>query len=147
MKKIILCLLTFMLIGCSSIKNNFDIGNESGIQVTNKEIYLTVKEGTLLNTQATFILKNDSDVDVQYGNAYELEIKQDGKWHKINVEIDFTMQAYELKAKKSLEFNLNWKETYGKLAKGEYRIIKTIDIQKEDTTFDSFFVAAEFTIK
>ena len=80
-------------------------------------------------TQATFILKNDSDVDVQYGNAYELEIKQDGKWHKINVEIDFTMQAYELKVKKSLEFNLNWKETYGKLAKGEYRIIKTIYVR------------------
>ena len=45
------------------------------------------------------------------------------------------------------EIELKWENGYGKLASGDYRIIKSIDIEKEDGTFDTFYVAAEFTIE
>lgn len=99
------------------------------------------------NTGATLVLKNDSDVDVIYGNPYEIEIKKDGKWHKIQVMIDFTLPAYYLKSKETKEIELNWENGYGKLPKGDYRIIKSIDIEKEEEIFETFYISAEFTIK
>ena len=152
MKKTILTILVcgFMVLGltgCGTNKNEFDIGKESNIEIVEKGVSLTVKENTLTETGATLILKNDSDVDVEYGNPYEMEIKKDGKWHKINVELNFTLPAYVLKAKETKELELNWENGYGKLASGDYRIIKSIDVEKADGTFDTFYVSAEFTIE
>ena len=152
MKKTILTILVcgFMVLGltgCGTNKNEFDIGKESNIEIVEKAVSLTVKENTLTETGATLILKNDSDVGVEYGNPYEMEIKKDGKWHKINVELNFTLPTFILKSKDTKELELNWENEYGKLASGDYRIIKSIDIEKEDGTFDTFYVSAEFTIE
>ena len=152
MKKTILTILVcgFMVLGltgCGTNKNEFDIGKESNIEIVEKGVSLTVKENTLTETGATLILKNDSDVDVEYGNPYEMEIKKDGEWHKINVELNFTLPAFILKSKETKELELNWENGYGKLASGDYRIIKSIDVEKSDGTFDTFYVSAEFTIE
>ena len=152
MKKTILTILVcgFMVLGltgCGANKNEFDIGTESNIEIVEKGISLSIKENTLTETGATLILKNDSDVDVQYGNPYEIEIKKDGEWHKINVELNFTLPAFSLKSNETKELELSWENGYGKLVLGDYRIIKSIDIEKEDGTFETFYVSAEFTIK
>ena len=152
MMKTILTILAcgFMVLGitgCGINKNEFEVGKESNIEIVEKGVSLSIKENTLTNTGATLVLKNDSEVDVQYGNPYEIEIKKDGVWHKINVELNFTLPAFSLKAKEAKEIELNWKHGYGKLASGDYRIIKGIDIEKEDGTFDTFYVSAEFTIE
>ena len=152
MKKTILTILVcgFMVLGltgCGTNKNEFDIGKESNIEIVEKGVSLTVKDNTLTETGATLILKNDSDVDVEYGNPYEMEIKKDGEWHKINVELNFTLPAFILKSKETKELELNWENGYGKLASGDYRIIKSIDVEKSDGTFDTFYVSAEFTIE
>ena len=41
----------------------------------------------------TLKLKNGSNVDVQYGDSYKIEIKKDGEWHEINVELNFNSPA------------------------------------------------------
>jgi len=147
-KKIILTFLGLVLIlsltGCN--KNEFNIGKESNKEIVEKKVSLSVKENTLTKIGAILILKNDSDVDIQYGEPYEIEIKKDGKWHKIDVELNFNLPAYTLKSKMSKEITLNWENGYGKLATGDYRIIKSIDLEKEDKTFETFYVSAEFTI-
>lgn len=71
MKKTILTILVcgimvLGLTGCGTNKNEFDIGKKSNIEIVEKGVSLTVKENTLTQTGATLILKNDSDVDVQY---------------------------------------------------------------------------------
>lgn len=151
MKKILTILLCgFMVLGltgCGVEKNEFEIGEESNIEIIEKGVSLSIKENTLTNEGATLILKNNSDVDVQYGNPYEIEIKNDGAWHKINVELNFTLPAFSLKSKETKEWKLYWKNGYGKLAPGDYRIIKSIDIEKEDGTYETFYVSAEFTIE
>lgn len=86
-------------------------------------------------------------MDVQYGDSYEIEIEKDSRWHKINVELNFNSPAYTLKPKTSEEIELKWENGYGKLAPGNYRILKSIDIEMKDGTFDTFYVATEFTIK
>ncbi len=161
MKKTILTILICEILilgitGCGNAKNEFKTGDKSDIQISQgdksniqispKDISLSIKDGTLKNTGATLILKNNSDIDVQYGNPYSIEIKEDGEWHKIDVELYFNLPAYILKSNTSEELKLNWENSYGKLATGTYRIIKGIDYEKEEGKYETFNITAEFTI-
>lgn len=49
--------------------------------------------------------------------------------------------------KASKEIELNWEDGYGKLTKGEYRIIKDVDYEYEEGRYESFYIAVEFTIE
>ena len=152
MKKTILAILLcgVMLLGmtgCGKQKNEFDIGNKSDIKISQNDVIMTIKEGTLTNKSATLVLTNNSDKNFQYGNTYEIEIKKDGEWHKINVELNFDMPAFPLSSKESKEIELNWENGYGKLAKGTYRIIKGINYEYEEGKYETFNVAVEFNIE
>lgn len=138
-------MMLIALTGCNN-KNEFEVGEQSDIKIVKNDIFLSIKEDTLKNTGVTLILKNNSNDKVQYGEPYEIEIKQNGVWHKIDVQIDFIMPIYDLDAKESTEIEIDWANEYGKLAKGEYRIIKSINVEKEET-IESFNVATEFVIK
>ena len=151
MKKTILTILlcgvmVLGMTGCGKQKNEFDIGNKSDIKISQNDVIMTIKEGTLTNKSATLVLTNNSDKNFQYGNPYEIEIKRDGEWHKINVELDFDMPAFPLSSKESKEIELDWENGYGKLAKGTYRIIKGINYEYEEGKYETLNVAIEFTI-
>ena len=151
MKKTILTILlcgvmVLGMTGCGKQKNEFDIGNKSDIKISQNDVIMTIKEGTLTNKSATLVLTNNNDKNFQYGNPYEIEIKKNGEWHKINVELNFDMPAFQLLSKESKEIELDWKNEYGKLAKGTYRIIKGIDYEYEEGKYETFNVAIEFTI-
>ena len=122
MKKTILTILlcgvmVLGMTGCGKQKNEFDIGNKSDIKISQNDVIMTIKEGTLTNKSATLVLTNNSDKNFQYGNPYKIEIKKDGEWHKINVEVYFDMPAFQLPAKESKKIVLDWENGYGKLAK------------------------------
>ena len=90
MKKILTILLCGIMVlgmaGCGKEKNKFDIGNKSNIKISQNDVTMTIKEGTLTNRSATLVLTNNGDKNFQYGDPYEIEIKKDGEWHKINIE-------------------------------------------------------------
>ena len=86
-------------------------------------------------------------IDINDKIKQQMEIKQNGEWHEINVEINFTLPAFSLKSKESKEIELNWENGYGKLTSGTYRIIKEINYEKEEGNVETFNVAVEFTIK
>ena len=151
MKKTILTILlcgvmVLGMTGCGKQKNEFDIGNKSDIKISQNDVTMIIKDGTLTNNGATLILTNNSDKNFQYGTPYEIEIKKDGEWHKINVELNFTMPAFQLSARENKEIEINWENGYGKLAKGTYRIIKGIDYEYEEGKYKPFNIAVEFTI-
>lgn len=126
------------------LKNNNN--TISDIKTTENDVSLSIKENTLTTSSATLILKNNSNTEIQYGNSYEIEIKHNKKWYKLDGEMYFTLPLFFLEPKKTVELEVNWEDGYKKLKKGTYRIIKEIKIEKENNTFDSFYVAAEFTI-
>ena len=145
---ILLCgVLILTMTGCVKTKNKLDIGNKSNIKALKNDVIMTIKDGTLTNKSVTLVLINNSDKKIQYGSSYEIEIKKNDEWHKINAELNFTLQLFILESKEKNEFELNFEDGYGKLPPGTYRVIKKIDKEKEDGVFDSFYVAAEFTIK
>lgn len=145
---ILLCgVLILTMTGCVKTKNKLDIGNKSNIKALKNDVIMTIKDGTLTNKRVTLVLINNSDKKIQYGSSYEIEIKKNDEWHKINAELNFTLQLFILESKEKNEFELNFEEGYGKLPSGTYRVIKKIDKEKEDGLFDSFYVSTEFTIK
>ena len=144
---IILCgIMVLVMAGCEKQKNGFDIGDKSDIKISKNDVIMTIKEGTLTNKSATLVLTNNSDNNIQYGNPYKIEIKKDGEWHKINVELYFNLSLFQLSANESKEIDLDWENGYGKLAKGTYRIIKEIDYEYKEEKYETFNVAVEFTI-
>ena len=145
---ILLCgVLILTMTGCVKTKNKLDIGNKSNVKALKNDVIMTIKDGTLTNKSVTLVLINNSDKKIQYGSSYEIEIKKNDEWHKINAKLNFTLQLFILESKEKNEFELNFEDGYGKLPSGTYRVIKKIDKEKEDGVFDSFYVAAEFTIK
>ena len=152
MKNIILIILILgiMLLGITSCgsNNTFDIGGKSDIEISNNvDVSLSIKEETLDNTGVTLILKNNSDKLLRYDEVYEIEIKKDNEWHKINVELYFTLPLWGVEPNSEEELELNWKNGYGKLAPGEYRIIKKVYFEDEIDEEDAFYISAEFTIE
>ena len=146
-KSIKIILLAGIILGiiiyCVLKNNNHTI---SDIKTTENDVSLSIKENTLTTSSATLILKNNSSTEIQYGNSYEIEIKHNKKWYKLDGEMYFTLPLLFLEPNKTVELEVNWEDGYKKLKKGTYRIIKEIKIEKENNTFDSFYVAAEFTI-
>lgn len=150
MKNTILIILIcgIMLVGvtgCGS-NNTFDIGSKSDIEISNNvDVSLSIKEETLDNTGVTLILKNNSDKLLRYDEVYEIEIKKEDKWHKINVELYFTLPLWGVEPNSEEELELNWENGYGKLASGEYRLIKKVYFEDEEE--EAFYISAEFTIE
>lgn len=148
MKKIIIALLIsltsiFLLTGCT---NEIDklITVESDIKIEDSNVTLKVKEDTLTKTGATFIIENNKNNAINYTIAYEIEAKRDNKWYKLGIINEFIEEIYEVDAKSTDQIIIDWKNSYSKLPKGEYRVIKEITVP---STYELFYVAAEFTIK
>lgn len=148
MKKIVLGILigltsVFLLTGCT---NEIDklITTESDVKIENSNVTLKVREETLTNKGATFVLENNRRDIIDYTLAYEIEAKRDNKWYKLGIINEFVEEIYEVDAKSTDQIIVDWENTYLKLPKGEYRLVKEISVP---STLELFYVAGEFTIK
>lgn len=148
MKKIVLGILIsltsiFLLTGCT---NEIDklITTESDVKIENSNVTLKVREETLTNKGATFVLENNRKDIIDYTLAYEIEAKRDNKWYKLGIINEFIEEIYEVDAKSTDQIIVDWEKTYLKLPKGEYRLVKEISVP---STLELFYVAGEFTIE
>lgn len=143
---ILLCtIITIGITGCGNTKNEFDVGHKSDIQISQNNISLSIKKESLKKTGVTLVLKNYSDKILKYDEIYEMEIKQDNEWYKINAELKFNAPLWEVEQNESKELELKWEHGYGKLAKGKYRIIKEVYFENE--LDKKFYISAEFVIE
>lgn len=148
MKKIVLGILigltsVFLLTGCT---NEIDklITTESDVKIESSNVTLKVREETLTNKGATFVLENNRKDIIDYTLAYEIEAKRDNKWYKLGIIAEFVEEIYEVDAKSTDQIIVDWEKTYLKLPKGEYRLVKEISVP---STLELFYVAGEFKIK
>ena len=69
---ILLCgVMVLGMTGCGKQKNELNIGNKSDIKISQNDVTMTIKDGTLTNKSVTLVLTNNSDKNFQYGNPYE----------------------------------------------------------------------------
>ena len=148
MKKIVLGILigltsVFLLTGCTNEIDKLTT-TESDVKIENSNVTLKVREETLTNKGATFVLENNRKDIIDYTLAYEIEAKRDNKWYKLGIINEFIEEIYEVDAKSTDQIIVDWEKTYLKLPKGEYRLVKEISVP---STLELFYVAGEFTIK
>ena len=142
MKKLfvlLLVLVTICLTGCQKEKEKI-----STIKITeNNDITLAIKEKTLTNTGATLILKNNSNKTYTYTNDYGIEIKQNDNWYELNGDLIVEIPILAINAHESKEIKIGWKNSYGELKKGTYRLIKSVGLNDNS---NDFYIAVEFDI-
>ena len=91
---------------------------------------MSIKEGTLTNSGLTLIITNLSNEEITLGEEYSIDKKENGKWKPLTPIIDnygFIAIGYVLKPNNNFETKIDWKELYGELEVGEYRLIKNIN--------------------
>lgn len=129
------------------LKNEHKLdGEANSLDTVKDKVRLEVKEGTLKKTKATFILKNDSDVNITYGNEYKIEKKIDDNWQELEGKLAFNLPAYNLKYMDSVELKLDWKNGYGFLDKGQYRLVKSVSVEKVDGSKEEFNIYGDFSL-
>ena len=129
------------------LKNEHKLDGEiNSLDTVKSNVVLELKSGTLKKTKATFILKNNSNVNITYGNEYKIENKTDDNWQELEGKLAFNLPAYNLKYMDSVELKLDWKNGYGSLDKGQYRLVKNVSIEKVDGSSEEFNVYGEFNI-
>lgn len=151
-KKIFLSLLIlvalFTITGCNDKKSK-----DKEKQEETNTISLNVKKDTITSKGATFIMKNNTDENYDYGADWYIEIKDNGNWKELETitgePLSWNSIAYVIKPNEEKEFTIDWSYGYGELKKGNYRLLKKIS-KSEDTPIDDFKVIklyAEFEIR
>lgn len=146
MKKILAICLISIIILCGCGKK--EIKNEE--KMPNNAVVLSLKVDTLSKSGATFILKNGTEEECFYGDDYYLEKKENGSWKKVSTltgePLVWTFIARLLRPGEQKEITINWKNGYGELKSGTYRILKEAT-KGEGTSSKKLRLYSEFTIK
>lgn len=105
------------LVGCGKKMNQLE------------NISITIKDGTLTKTSATIIITDLSVNENTYGEWFRIDKKENGKWNEVKKigEAWFNLIGYMVDENHQLELNQNWKDIYGELETGEYRLVKEVN--------------------
>ncbi len=90
---------------------------------------------------ATIVIKDTNETPYTYEEWYVIEKENNGKWSQINIisdDVRFKKIGYLVNDDKEVKFVIDWKNIYGELPVGHYRIIKSVNNQ---------FLAIPFTIE
>lgn len=142
MKKVLMCILVtlcFIITGCVSDNK----GEKMNIL---KDVTITIKKDTLNNTGATILIEDYSNQVNEYGIEYQIDKKVNDTWvwlDPITEEVTWTTRKYFVDDNKKLEFNYNWENLYGKLEKGDYRLVKYVHSIGSDKMY---YIFVEFSI-
>ena len=135
----------------SNILGNFIINhNNANEETTNVElnqspenVIMTIKEGTLTKTGATVIIKDNNITPYSYNYWFKIQKKEDGKWVDLEIRdknYSFPAVAFNLGKDKTFEQKIDWQRIYGRLRKGEYRLIKNLN------EINNLYVSVKFSI-
>ena len=119
----------------------------------NDIVNMSIKDGTLTKTSATVVITENEDYDISYGEPFWIEKYdyQTNNWNKVKSICDncgFNLPAYTVTPDHPLELNTDWKQLYGELDKGLYRIVKNafFDSDTPVNENDEFYIWVEFLI-
>ena len=129
---ILLCLwMVFLVCGCSK---RYEESNIKPTEIENVSIDINA----VSLTGATITIKDTNKIPYVYGEWYELEKEENGKWYKVD-KIDknygFNEIGYTVNEKNEVIFVINWSKLYGEIEFGTYRIIKQVDDKYISTSF------------
>ena len=96
---------------------------------TNDKLTLMLKEGSLSDSGAVFVLDNKSDKLYTYGAEYDIEVKTDSGWEKIedSNNKEWILALYTIEPGKTNNFAVDFSECKNKMVSGKkYRVVKKL---------------------
>lgn len=124
-----------------NIKGSFFEANN---KTTLDKVSMIIKDGTL--TGATIVIKNTSNEELTSGEWFRIDkLEDNGKWKEaktINDNYGFIAIGWIINKNGEFEDKIDWSKLYGKLKKGNYRIVK-----EAYDNGNKIELYAEFTIK
>lgn len=126
MKKVVIVLIIILLIGCTKEKEE------------NKIIEMKIKYDTLTNENVTVIIENNTENDIEIKPNFDIEQNNNNVWIKLEKNECKNTLGYGIDKNNFMEIEINWTCEYGKLEKGNYRIIKYLD--------NNEYIKAEFEL-
>ena len=145
---ILLCgVIVLGLTGCGTkitIKEKAELNELDGVS-------MTIEKDTLTRTGATVIISDYGREKNVYGEFYRIDKKENGEWKELKKAHTqgFNDMAYFTDSDGKLEFKCDWEYMYGKLEKGEYRIVKSAfpNLEREVLDEEISYFSVEFTIE
>lgn len=115
---------------------------------TNDKLTLTLKEGSLSDSGAVFVLENKSDKVYTYGAEYDIEVKTDNGWEKVedSRNKEWTQVLYVSEPNKTNNIAVDFSELKNKLVSGKhYRVVKRLI--EEVGGNKEYYLNAEFQMR
>lgn len=110
-------------------------------------VFMEVIEAS--KTSAKLEIINPTDLEVIYGEDYDLQVNHNGKWSSLPYLIDnwgFKSIGYEAVKDEPVIWEVDWKVFHGELSPGTYRIVKSVMDFRESGDYTNYHLSAEFTI-
>ena len=114
----------------------------------NDELTLSLKEGSLSDNGAVFVLKNNSVSVYTYDVEYDVEVKTDNGWKKVEDSRNkvWTKELYTIDPNKTNNIAIDFSEFKDKMVSNKvYRVVKRF-VQNGDTNIE-ITVSAEFQMR
>ena len=115
---------------------------------TNDKLTLTLKEGSLSVSGAVFVLENKSDKVYTYGAEYDIEVKTENGWEKVedSRNKEWTQVLYVSEPNKANNIAVDFSELKTKLVSGKhYRVVKRLI--EEVGGNKEYYLNAEFQMR
>lgn len=124
--------------------------NESSYTVNNfYNANISVKEDSITTESISVEITYTGDDTGNLGEWFILEANKNDKWYALPIlmsNYDFNDIAYPIENDGSRTMDYNWKDLYGTLPSGEYRIIIKINNYRAPGNFTTYYLAVPFTI-
>ena len=128
--------------------NNFTNNSENNLGIEEKDnnkvepsienVKFSVKENTLTNTGATFIIIDTNEIPYTYSEWYCIQKKNENKWETMQPVIKENYDALMVGDNGKVEFKINWGDLYGELQNGEYRMVKRVSENENEFLYAYF---------
>ena len=121
----------------------------------NDLIDIQIKEGSLENTEATLLIRNNTDFNILFGETFWVEKYNysNNSFEKMGnttgKECAFNLPAYKVNLDETFELKQNWSCMNGELEKGTYRLVKDVyfDVDRPIEENNKYNIWVEFEIE
>lgn len=113
------------------------------------DVSMEIAEGSITPTGFTIIFENNSDKSIIFEDDFIIETRVEEEWYQLPMLIsdyDFSSVGCKMPYKQSKELSADWKNLYGDLERGEYRILKEVTDLSEPNNYNKECLAVEFKI-
>lgn len=114
------------------------------------QVGIRAVEGSITPTSMTLLLENETDLEIVYGDDYQILQNTGGEWkplEPIRDSLGFPDIAYLPKRGQPVTWSVDWSNFYGALEPGSYMIVKRVVNFYDSGKSDSFEQHFGFTIE